>query len=1731
MYNYFNCNPVVSNCILWGNTASSGPQIYDDGTSLTTATYSCIEGGWGDPSDFNIDADPRFVRDPDDGGDGWVDDPGTPEDESANNDYGDLHLRSDSPCIDAGDPNTPVDPNDTDIDGGNRLVDGDADGTAVIDMGADEAAFVYVSTDGNDAWTGLCETFTAGDCGPKATIQAGIDAANNPGTVVLIADGTYTGDGNRDLDFGGKAITVRSASGDPTTCIINCAGQGRGFYFHLGEGSDSVVEGLTITNGYSVTYGGAVYCASGCNPTFTNCAMSLNRAEYAGGGLYCAGFAGGTISDCSFNSNAATHLAGGGVHINATAPSLVRGCSFSGNTTEHNGGGASVEGLIDLVECVFHENATSTNGGALSVWDDTHVSVSRCAFRGNSAAWNGGGIYTFYPNVNLVLEDSLFSGNSAGGSGGGLHVYAYGVAAINRCTFTGNAAGSYGSGIYGWVEASVVLSDSIVWGNSSDDWFGADTMRFSCSSSTAPGSGNITADPLFVRNPDDGGDGWADDPGTPEDESANNDYGDLHLRSDSPCIDAGDPSFAAQPGETDLDGNPRVLDGDGDGQARVDMGADEVDGSDCNNNGVPDTQDIADGTSSDCNANGIPDECDSPFASAVVGFNDAPLDDPSDPDSQEMFRIPEYSAQTRRHIVLNSPPGSYDANGAYRGTGFQTEGEGALNVYFEWVDPARDEGWVQLTTQDAFTHANPALHLSGTVGFRLTNVGSLVDGTIGLCLGIRETGVDVPQLANGCVSGSIEWVGVDTTVNGITVGVDGIVDTAAAGDDVQVHPVGFDLAASGLPLGTAVVSPGINGVVDTAPAGDDVTRYGYFIDSDGQRVPIPAVTLPVSTASHDLQWDLATGTVCLDGVPQGGGIAGFTGDGVMAAPNARGTLEHLAVTNVMMDGGSSIFFAVDELQFAAPIPDPPPAEDLNGNGIPDECESDCNGNGVPDDLDIAGGTSNDCNGNMVPDECDIAAGTSADCNGNSVPDDCDITAGTSEDCNTNGIPDECEVAPTEVTKLLAFGGLEDDRFGYNGVAIDGTVAVVGAYARDQPDDDAGAAHVFRYTDGSWQQEAELFASDAASGDYFGYSVDVSGDRIVVGAYYADNPESKSGAAYVYRYDPGPPAAWTQEVKLLPDVAAGNDWFGNSVAIQGDVVVVGTPGDDEMGSSAGAAYVFRRSGSTWTQEAKLVAADGESGDWLGEDVAIDGDVVLVGAWRSGDYGQWSGSAYVFRYDPGPPVAWTQEAKLLASDGAGNDFFGRRVSVSGDIAVIGSHYNDEAAVNAGAAYVFRHDGVNWDEEQKLLAADIGTNEWFGCDVAIAGETILVGAHHDNDLGRFAGSAYVFEYTGQAWTQVTKILASDGEAEDYFGCCADLSGNRAILGAWGDDDLADAAGAAYIYDVSTADCNGNGIPDACESFDDCNGNGVPDECELYGHDCNGNGIPDACDIATDPGLDNNGNGVPDACEGPVRFVDDDALLGGTGVSWESPYRDLQDALAAAEAEPNNLTIHVAGGVYRPSVPTDPTDPRTATFAMLDGVTLQGGYAGLADPNAPDTRDPSSYIAVLSGDLAANNDPSVPFDPDAFAWQDNAYHVVTASGAGADAVLDGFTITMGNANHADDSLRRRGGGVYKTSGAPLISHCIFTLNNAAVLGGGMYSDAGDEQVHHCQFVDNSAERGGGFYNAADNAFSVGLHVHGQCGDERWWRVRHQWDSDAGKLRVRIEYGHELRWRRLPAG
>ncbi len=365
--------------------------------------------------------------------------------------------------------------------------------------------------------------------------------------------------------------------------------------------------------------------------------------------------------------------------------------------------------------------------------------------------------------------------------------------------------------------------------------------------------------------------------------------------------------------------------------------------------------------------------------------------------------------------------------------------------------------------------------------------------------------------------------------------------------------------------------------------------------------------------------------------------------------------------------------------------------------------------------------------------------------------------------------------------LEAFDGNEDDEFGWT-VAIAGDTIVVGARKDDTgAGADAGSAYVFTRSGMAWSRQAKLTASDGASGDRFGTSVAIAADTIVVGAEGDDNAGGAgAGAAYVFTRSG---TAWTQQAKLTASDGATGDTLGWSIAIAGDTAVVGARYDDTpAGTDAGSAYVFARSGTVWSQQAKLTASDGAPSDWLGTSVAIVGDTIVAGASQDDTPGGFNaGSAYVFTR---AGTVWTQQAKLMASDGAPEDNMGVSVGIAGDTAVVGAYWDDTpGGVNAGSTYVFVRSGTVWTQQAKLMASDGAAGDQLGRGAAIDGDTLLVGAQGDDTPGAAnAGSAYVLTRSGTVWSQQAHLLAVD-ERGDVFGMSLAMSSDTLVVGAWPD------------------------------------------------------------------------------------------------------------------------------------------------------------------------------------------------------------------------------------------------------------------------------------------------------------------------------------------------------------
>jgi len=303
-------------------------------------------------------------------------------------------------------------------------------------------------------------------------------------------------------------------------------------------------------------------------------------------------------------------------------------------------------------------------------------------------------------------------------------------------------------------------------------------------------------------------------------------------------------------------------------------------------------------------------------------------------------------------------------------------------------------------------------------------------------------------------------------------------------------------------------------------------------------------------------------------------------------------------------------------------------------------------------------------------------------------------------------------------------------------------------------------------------------------DFFGNSVAIDGDTIVVGAHGAGT----GGAAYVLRTSDGG-ATYDEVAKLTASDAASSDRFGYSVAIDGNTIVVGAY---RKGSWTGAAYVFRTTdgGATYVELAKLTAADAASGDSFGYSVAVAGDTVVVGTYSKE-------AVYVFLTTDGG-ATYAQVAKLTASNAASGDNFGKSVAIDGNTIVVGAYAGGMYSSGWGAAYVFRttDDGATYDQVAKLTADDGAAYDRFGSSVAIDGGTIVVGAARDDDGGSDSGSAYVFRTSdgGATYGQLVKLTASDAAAGDLFGHSVAIDGDTVVIGAHQYDNS--GPGVAYVF-----------------------------------------------------------------------------------------------------------------------------------------------------------------------------------------------------------------------------------------------------------------------------------------------------------------------------------------------
>lgn len=573
-----------------------------------------------------------------------------------------------------------------------------------------------------------------------------------------------------------------------------------------------------------------------------------------------------------------------------------------------------------------------------------------------------------------------------------------------------------------------------------------------------------------------------------------------------------------------------------------------------------------------------------------------------------------------------------------------------------------------------------------------------------------------------------------------------------------------------------------------------------------------------------------------------------------------------------------------------------PDEDSDGvlEGV-----DDCPGSTDPTTVDSSG-----CDQYQQDDDGDGVDNADDLCSGTSPLDATDVNDGfgcvrSQLDSDGDGLTDYEELSGSQTAKVYSNNETYSIYSGKDGcdAAVYDDVVVVGycrytKYISASSWDMTGAATVYRWNGSYWEEEAFLEPSDGGNGDDFGYTVAIYDDVIVVGAKEHDDTASNGGAAYVYRYSGG---SWTEEAKLESSDLAADDYFGWDVDIYDGTIVVGAMSHDHGGTFAsGAAYVFEYSSGSWTETQELLPASLSSADNVGYAVAIHDEVIAT---NRDPY------MVVFRYDSGSG-SWVEEDEVQPADYSPSDHFAQKLDVYNNTIIATSRGDDDVANSAGAVYVYRYNSTSgsWDEQDKVTAYDGMAGADFGVSVALYDTTFVVGAdEHDNDYSN-SGAAYVYEYddsTGES-TLVKRIYAYDEEDEDYLGQGVGIYGDIVVASApYSENPLVENGGGAYIVDLTDdglrtdfmdEDTDDDGILDGDESGygtdpldDDYDDDGLLDgeEVDTYStdplsSDSDSDGLTDYDEVTTygtDPNDDDtDGDGILDGSDSLPLSSDND-------------------------------------------------------------------------------------------------------------------------------------------------------------------------------------------------------------------------------------------------------------------
>lgn len=1388
---------------------------------------------------------------------------------------------------------------------------------------------IYVdANNGSDSWDGRSWA-TA-----KRTIQAGVDAADQLDfKKVLVAPGTYDAGGESDF-VGGSTyqmsrvnmsyITLESTDGPTVTHIVgapahpNYPDEGTGPYRGVNM-TGGTLSGFTIRDGIAWGDGGGVYC-----PYFehysvvTNCIITGNTAS-DGGGAYSV-----TLKDCEITHNS---VSGGGSHGGGACNSTLFDCTVSYNYGTWGGGVSSDYNFQDNEKTIYNStishNSGSRGGGAESMY------LENCRVINNTAdAWGGGISSGWAKNCFISGNSAPKGGGFIGGSIGG---------SVESCTIVGNSA-DYGGGISsGSAKNSIILHNTAnVFGHNSQS-----SYMYYCCTTEGPEEeyGGVYLDCLFV-NP-----GFVNPTG-----------GDYRLKYTSPCIDAGhNRNNFYNPGYTDLDGNPRVVDGDVSGTAVVDMGAFEYQATDTDGDGLTDDEERGAGLN--------------PLASNIgLDFDKDGLDDirevriegtdPVDADSDD----DELNDGDEVNNTLTDPLDADSDNDALL-DGAEVNSLGSDPLDSDTDDDGLNDG------EEVDTYGTNPLN-GDTDGDTISDSGEL------------DSGLD-PLLSNSGMDSDADGLGDVDEVNAHSTNPldsDSDNDGLNDGDEVNAYntnPLDSDSDNDGLSDGAEVNSNG------TDPRDGDSDNDGI---GDGNEV-------------NTYGTDPLNGDTDGDGIRDGSEVNnGLNPLQVNAGDSDSDGLSDVDEVNIHNtdpldpDSDNDGLNDIDEINLHGTDPNDydsdndglKDGEELNIHGT-DPLNPDSDDDGLSDakEINIEGTDplNGDTDGDTIFDGQEVANGldplvsnVGADTDSDTISDIDEVLALHTDpldwDTDDDTIADGNEVANgldplaplCNVVKHIPPPGLGHGfaQFGSEvAVDVDGDTAVVGQRVVDVDGHLYGTVGIYVRSGSEWILQQVLIRSYG-----FGCSVALDGDRVLVGANIDSGWDA--GAAYIYVRSNG---VWSQQARLTASDRAGDDEFGYSVSLSGNSALIGTKGNES-------AYIFTRSGSNWSEQAKLPAPAGAQG-WFGTAVSLSGDTALIGA----EYSDWggkvnAGSAYIFTRSG---TVWSQQAKLTDANGAEGDNFGCSVSLQGDTALIGSKWDDLGAeTHAGSAFVFTRSGTNWNEQAKMTASDGARSDIFGYSVSLDGDLALVGARPEYAASNIVHAAYLFKRDGETWTQRARLNVGGLPNNNWSRQAVALGGNMALIAS----ELG-----VHCFESTDGDYDRDGITDADEvnvyHFDplnpDVDSDGLldGDEVNVYSTDALD---PDSDDDTILDG-DEVANGLDPLVSNAGSDLDGDGLTDVEEVNeYQSDPLDIDTDLDGLN-DGDEVHIHGTDPVNPDSDGDELSDGEEINIYLSDPLDIDGDGDGLedglelafgTDPAKSDTDEDglSDYEELVSGLDPLNDD-----------------------------------------------------------------------------------------------------------------------------------------------------------------